>query len=124
MARAPRERTRQRCVMTTDSEWEMIGALAGRAGLSISASSSNARSNPGTPCPEAEAPSGLPPEVRRRTALATLVLAGSRSGGWPTPGPRRSGTTSSPGRARGSTRNSTWGIRDRGGRDGPGVSAA
>ena len=35
MARTPRERTRQRCVMTTDSEWEMIGALARRAGRHV-----------------------------------------------------------------------------------------
>ena len=75
MARAPRERTRQRCVMTTDSEWEMIGALAGRAGLSISRFLVERALESRDPVPEAEAPSGLPPEVRRRTALATLVLA-------------------------------------------------
>lgn len=75
MARAPKERTRQRCVMTTDSEWEMIGALAGRAGLSISRFLVGRALESRDPAPEAEAPSGLPPEVRRRTALAMLVLA-------------------------------------------------
>ena len=75
MARTQRERTRQRCVMTTDSEWEMIGALAGRAGLSISRFLVDRALESRDPAPEAEAPSGPPPEVRRRTALAMLVLA-------------------------------------------------
>ena len=73
MARTPRERTRQRCVMTTDSEWEMIGALAGRAGKSNSRFLVERALEPREPPPEA--PSGLPPEVRRRVALAMLVLA-------------------------------------------------
>ena len=73
MARTPRERTRQRCVMTTDSEWEMIGALAGRAGKSNSRFLVERALEPREPPPEA--PSGLPPEVRRRMALAMLVLA-------------------------------------------------
>ena len=75
MARTPGERTRQRCVMTTDSEWEMIGALAGRAGVSISRFLVERALESRDPAPEADAPSGLPPEVRRRTALAMLVLA-------------------------------------------------
>jgi len=75
MARTPRERTRQRCVMTTDSEWEMIGALARRAGLSNSRFLVERALESREPAPEAGSPSGLPPEVRRRMALAMLVLA-------------------------------------------------
>ncbi len=75
MARTPREKTRQRCVMTTDSEWEMIGALARRAGLSNSRFLVERALDSRDPAPEAVAPSGLPPEVRRRMALAMLVLA-------------------------------------------------
>ena len=73
MARTPKERTRQRCVMTTDSEWEMIGALAGRAGKSNSRFLVERALEPREPPPET--PSGFPPEVRRRMALAMLVLA-------------------------------------------------
>ena len=73
MVRTPKERTRQRCVMTTDSEWEMIGALAGRAGKSNSRFLVERALEPREP--PREAPSGLPPEVRRRMALAMLVLA-------------------------------------------------
>ena len=85
MAGTPRERTRQRCVMTTDSEWEMIGALARRADMSISRFLVERALESREPAPEADAPSGLPPEadalsglppeVRRRMALAMLVLA-------------------------------------------------
>ena len=75
MAGTPRERTRQRCVMTTDSEWEMIGALAGRAGLSISRFLVERALESREPAPEAGSSSGFPPEVRRRMALAMLVLA-------------------------------------------------
>ncbi|MXW86667.1 MAG: hypothetical protein F4Z55_12575 [Boseongicola sp. SB0667_bin_21] len=75
MARTPRERTRQRCVMTTDSEWEMIGALARRAGMSNSRFLVERALESREPAPEAGSPSGFPPEVRRRMALAMLVLA-------------------------------------------------
>ena len=61
--------------MTTDSEWEMIGALAGRAGISVSRFLVERALESRDPAPETEAPSALPPEVRRRTALAMLVLA-------------------------------------------------
>ena len=44
--------------MTTDSEWEMIGAVAGRVLESRD------------PVPEDGSPDGFPPEVRRRTAQA------------------------------------------------------
>ena len=75
MAGTPRERTRQRCVMTTDSEWEMIGALARRAGLSNSRFLVERALESRDPAPEAGSRSGFPPEVRRRMALAMLVLA-------------------------------------------------
>ncbi len=75
MARTPRERTRRRCVMTTDSEWEMTGALAGRAGMSVSRFLVGRALESRGPAPEAGSPSALPPEVRRRTALAMLVPA-------------------------------------------------
>jgi len=75
MTRTPRERTRQRCVMTTNSEWEMIGALARRAGMSNSRFLVERALASRDPAPEAGSPSGFPPEVRRRMALAMLVLA-------------------------------------------------
>jgi len=57
MARTPRERTRRRCVMTTDSEWEMIGALAGRAGMSVSRFLVERVLESREPAPETGAPS-------------------------------------------------------------------
>jgi len=75
MARTPRERTRRRCVMTTDSEWAMIGALAWRAGMSVPRFPVERALESRDPAPEDDAPSALPPEVRRRTALAMLVIA-------------------------------------------------
>ena len=75
MAGTPRERTRQRCVMAADSEWEMIGALARRASMSNSLFLVERALESREPPPEADAPSGFPPEVRRRMALAMLVLA-------------------------------------------------
>ncbi len=73
MARTAGERTRRRCVMATDSEWEMIGARAGRAGMPVSRFLVERALESREPAPEA--PAGLPPEVRRRVALAALVLA-------------------------------------------------
>ena len=61
--------------MTTDSEWEMIGALAGRAGMSVSRYLVERALESREPAHEAGTPSALSPEVRRRTALAMLVLA-------------------------------------------------
>ena len=75
MTRTPRERTRQRCVMITDSEWEMITSLAGRAGMSNSRFLVERALESREPAPEVGAPSGFPPEVRRRMALGLLVLA-------------------------------------------------
>ena len=75
MARPPRERTRRRCVMTTDSEWEMIGALAGRARMSNSRFLVERALESRDPAPDEGTSSALPPEVSRRTALAMLVLA-------------------------------------------------
>ena len=75
MTRTPRERTRRRCVMTTDSEWEMIGALAGRAGMSNSRFLVERALEARDPPPKDDKSSTLPLEVRRRTALAMLVLA-------------------------------------------------
>lgn len=75
MARTPKERTRQRCVMATDSEWEMIGALAGRAGMSNSRFLVERALERREPAPDAGTQSGLPPEVNRRVALAMLALA-------------------------------------------------
>jgi len=86
--------------MTTDSEWEMIGALAGRAGMSVPRFLVERALESRDPAPEAGAPSALPPEVRRRMALAVLVLArvcglqdrhcgsSSRTGGRVCPGGR------------------------------------
>jgi len=75
MAGTPRARTRQRCVMTMDSEWEMIGALARRAGMTNSRFPVERALESREPAPPAGSPSGFPPEVRRRMALAMLVLA-------------------------------------------------
>ena len=36
MTRIPRELRKQRCIMTTDSQWEAITSRAGRAGMTIS----------------------------------------------------------------------------------------
>ena len=71
MARTPRERTRQRCVMTTDSEWEMIRALAGRDGMSNSRFLVERALESRAHAPEAGSPCGFPPhpEAGYPTAL-------------------------------------------------------
>ncbi|MDE2792470.1 MAG: hypothetical protein OXI81_18910 [Paracoccaceae bacterium] len=71
MARQPRETRRRRCIMTSDSEWQMITSLAGRAGMS----NSRFLVERALESRDTEPSSGFPPEVRRRLALALLVLA-------------------------------------------------
>lgn len=71
MARQPRETRRQRCIMTSDSEWQMITSLADRAGMSNSRFLVERALESRDPEPSSE----FPPEVRRRLALALLVLA-------------------------------------------------
>ena len=75
MARMPREKRKGRCVMTTDSEWQMITSLADRAGMTNSRFLVERALESREPAEEAGPNSGYPPEVRRRMALALLVLA-------------------------------------------------
>ena len=77
MTRIPRELRKQRCIMTTDSEWEAITSRAGRAGMTYSrfiverTLGSGEQQQPVA----AEPPPVLPPGVQQRIALAMLVLA-------------------------------------------------
>ena len=61
--------------MTSDSEWQMITSLADRAGMTNSRFLVERALESREPAAEAGSNSGYPPEVRRRMALALLVLA-------------------------------------------------
>ena len=76
MTRIPRELRKQRCIMTTDSEWEAITSRAGRAGMTISQFMVRRTLDGEERQPVvAESPPVLPPGVQQRIALAMLVLA-------------------------------------------------
>ena len=75
MARMPREKRHGRCIMTTDSEWQMINSLADRAGKTNSRFLVERALEMRDAAPQDEPRPGYPPEVRRRMALALLVLA-------------------------------------------------
>ena len=76
MTSPPRERRKQRCITTTDSEWELITSRAKRASMTNSRFIVERTLDAGEQHPvAAETPPVLPAGVRQRMALALLVLA-------------------------------------------------
>ncbi|MCY3873383.1 MAG: hypothetical protein OXF88_03705 [Rhodobacteraceae bacterium] len=79
MTKLPRELRKQRCIMTTDSEWEMITGRARRAGMTnsrfIVERILQAVERQPAVAESADAPPVLRPGVQQRMALAMLVLA-------------------------------------------------
>ncbi|MDE2914161.1 MAG: hypothetical protein OXL68_14690 [Paracoccaceae bacterium] len=75
MAQPPEGRRRQRSIMTTDSEWELITSRARRAGMTTSQFIVHRTLDAADPSLAAATPPGPPPGVQRRMALAMLVIA-------------------------------------------------
>lgn len=79
MTSLPRELRKQRCIMTTDSEWEVITGRARRAGKTnsrfiVERMLEAAERQPAV-AETADTPPVLSPGVQQRMALALLVLA-------------------------------------------------
>ncbi len=79
MASLPKKLRKQRCIMTTDSEWEMITGRARRAGKTnsrfiVERMLEAAERQPAVAEPADTRPA-LSPGIQQRMALAMLVLA-------------------------------------------------